>query len=99
MSDSLISGQPLYRLYSKFARVTDLSRLRATQAMGSVRLQVTGSPATTSVSSRLRERSELRSAFQLMLSHAWRAETPTVQPATPRKMRREGFMGQSLTLP
>src|SRR2546430_15416560 len=97
MSDSLTSGQPLYRLYSKFARATVLSRLRATQAMGSVRLQVTGNPATSSVSSRARERKLLRSAFQLTLSHIWRALIPTIQPVTPKKTRREVFMPQYLS--
>src|SRR6476660_8212659 len=97
MSDSLISGQPLYRLYSKVARVRVLSRLRATQAMGSVRLQVTGNPPTVSVWSRSRERKLLRSAAQLTLSHPWRALIPTVHAVTPRKMRREVFMPQYLT--
>src|SRR6476646_10725478 len=41
ISDSLISGQPLYLLYS------NCPPARATQATGSVRLQVTGSPPTT----------------------------------------------------
>ena len=68
MSDSLISGEPLYRLYSKFAPAEALSRLRATQAMGSVRLQVTGNPATVSVWSRSRERKLLRSSVQLTLT-------------------------------
>src|SRR5262249_23346009 len=97
MSDSLISGQPLYRLYSKFARVKVLSRLRATQAMGSVRLQVTGNPATVSVWSWSRERKLLRSAVQLTLSHAWRPLIPAVHAVTPRKTRRVVFISQYLT--
>src|SRR5712691_8551760 len=92
MSDSLTSGQPLYRLYSKFARVEVVSRLRATQAMGSVRLQVTGNPATVSVWSRSRERKLLWSAVQLTLSHPWRALIPAVHAPTPRRMRREVFI-------
>ncbi len=52
MSDSLISGQPLYLLYSNrnaFAAVPALMAASlATQATGSVRLQVTGNPPTTS---------------------------------------------------
>src|SRR5206468_7910312 len=97
MSDSLTSGQPLYRLYSKFARVEVLSRLRATQAMGSVRLQVTGNPATTSVWSWSRERRPLRSAVQLTLSHPWRALTPAVHAVAPRMARRAVFMPEYLT--
>src|SRR5262245_31869129 len=53
MRDSLISGQPLYLLYSKSApSVLPASRAAtlAVQATGSVRLQVTGRPPTTSVS-------------------------------------------------
>src|SRR5262245_27871860 len=96
MSDSLISGQPLYRLYSKFARVEVLSRLRATQAMGSVRLQVTANPATSSVWIRSRERKLLRSAVQLTLSHPCRALIPAVHAVTPRKARRIVFMPQYL---
>src|SRR4051794_34476168 len=97
MSDSLISGQPLYRLYSKFARATVLSRLRATQAMGSVRLQVTGNPATVSVSSRARERRLLRNAFQFTFRDMCRALIPAVQAPTPRRMRRDVFMPQYLS--
>ena len=66
------------------------------QAMGSVRLQVTGNPPTISVSSRSSERRPLRSAFQLTLSDAWSALIPTVQAAAPRKMRRESFMPDNL---
>src|SRR4051812_14202990 len=53
MSDSLISGQPLYLLYSYSQRgavpadAGPLRVARATQATGSVRLQVTGKPPTT----------------------------------------------------
>src|SRR5437762_2018415 len=97
MSDSLTSGQPLYRLYSKFARATVLSRLRATQAMGSVRLQVTGNPATSSVSSRASERKLLRNAFQLTLSHIWSAVIPPIHPVNPRKTRRESFMPHNIS--
>src|SRR6266545_3532214 len=52
ISDSLISGQPLYLLYSKsncgapFLSAPFAAAL-ATQATGSVRLHVTGSPPTT----------------------------------------------------
>src|SRR5689334_10696441 len=98
MSDSLISGQPLNRLYSKFARVRLLSRLRATQAMGSVRLQVTGNPPTVSVWSWSRERKLLRSAFQLTLRYPWRALIPSVHPVTPRKTRRESCILAYLTV-
>src|SRR6266404_9360236 len=97
MSDSLTSGQPVYRLYSKFARATVLSRLRATQAMGSVRLQVTGNPATSSVWSWASERKLLRSAVQSTLSHAWRPLIPAVHAVTPRKTRRVSFIPQYLT--
>ena len=53
MSDSLISGQPLYLLYSQrnaFAPGASDSFFfsRATHATGSVRLHVTGRPPTTS---------------------------------------------------
>src|SRR5882757_1593800 len=51
INDSLISGQPLYLLYSyaNWGAPPGLARFfaaLATQATGSVRLQVTGSPAT-----------------------------------------------------
>src|SRR5215831_14795683 len=88
MSASLISGQPLYRLYSKFACVEVLSRLRASQVMGSVRLQVTGNPATASVRSRSRERKLLRIEVQSTLSHPWRQLIPATHADTPRKARR-----------
>src|SRR3974377_2319024 len=60
MSDSLISGQPLYLVYwySNFlvpAGKDPLLTLRATHATGSVRLHVTGSPPTTSASGPLFE--------------------------------------------
>jgi hypothetical protein len=51
IKDSLISGHPLYLLYSKSAPVVFcacLATCLAEQAMGSVRLQVTGRPPTTS---------------------------------------------------
>src|SRR4030095_5760665 len=52
ISDSLISGQPLYLLYSNanFGAPAVAVRLlvaRATHATGSVRLHVTGNPPTT----------------------------------------------------
>src|SRR5262245_36624094 len=51
ISDSLISGQPLYLLYSYSYRAAGgavaLNFAWLTQATGSVRLQVTGSPPTT----------------------------------------------------
>src|SRR6185312_815690 len=55
MRDSLISGQPLYLLYSYSnlgvpAGALRLAALLPTHAMGRVRLQVTGSPPTTRVS-------------------------------------------------
>src|SRR6185369_15589677 len=51
MSDSLISGQPLYLLYSysylgAVAGAVPLAVALPTQATGNVRLQVTGSPPT-----------------------------------------------------
>src|SRR3954469_2813351 len=50
ISDSLISGQPLYLLYSNVNPFDALPALMAacllTQATGSVRLQVTGRPPT-----------------------------------------------------
>src|SRR5690349_23130237 len=56
ISDSLISGQPLYLLYwnsKSFDAVPAFMLLSfATQATGSVRLQVTGRPPTTSGSLR-----------------------------------------------
>src|SRR5690242_14827947 len=53
ISDSLISGQPLYLLYSNsyfvaVAGAVAFAVALATQATGSVRLQVTGNPPTTS---------------------------------------------------
>ncbi len=52
MSDSLISGQPLYLLYSKRKALDAVPALMLaslpTQATGRVRLQVTGSPPTMS---------------------------------------------------
>src|SRR5438067_977478 len=51
ISDSLISGQPLYLLYSNSkALLPDalFVAMRAEQATGSVRLQVTGRPPTIS---------------------------------------------------
>ncbi len=53
MSDSLISGQPLYLLYSNSyfgvpAGAAPFWAALATQATGRVRLQVTGNPPTTS---------------------------------------------------
>ena len=53
MSDSLISGQPLYLLYSNSNRGSPAGAVPlivafATHATGKVRLQVTGSPPTTS---------------------------------------------------
>src|SRR5262245_9804015 len=54
MSDSLISGQPLYLLYSNCQRgpapPACFAAALAAQATGRVRLQVTGSPPTTSLS-------------------------------------------------
>src|SRR5215207_11287871 len=52
ISDSLISGQPLYLLYSNAnfgapAVAVPLLVARATHATGNVRLQVTGNPPTT----------------------------------------------------
>src|ERR1044072_9262065 len=52
ISDSLISGQPLYLLYSNSncgapLLSAALAAALATEATGSVRLQVTGSPPTT----------------------------------------------------
>src|SRR5688572_1240716 len=51
MSDSLISGQPLYLLNlnpNPCPPAAGIALARATQATGSVRLHVTGSPPTTS---------------------------------------------------
>jgi hypothetical protein len=51
MSDSLISGQPLYLLYSYVKADAGFAPARtplATQATGKVRLHVTGSPPTMS---------------------------------------------------
>src|SRR5687767_14057382 len=53
MSDSLISGQPLYLLYSKSYLIASAGAALfvaalARHATGRVRLQVTGSPPTTS---------------------------------------------------
>src|SRR5262245_30173291 len=53
MRDSLISGHPLYLLYSNSyfgapAGADPFAALRATQATGRVRLHVTGRPPTTS---------------------------------------------------
>ena len=52
ISDSLISGQPLYLLYSNPKSLAAVPALMlasfAAQATGSVRLQVTGSPPTIS---------------------------------------------------
>src|SRR5690349_609521 len=45
ISDSLISGQPLYLLYSKSC--PSFAFARAVQETGSVRLHVTGRPPTT----------------------------------------------------
>src|SRR3954463_8294018 len=51
ISDSFISGQPLYLLYSKVNGLAAVPALIAaslpTQATGNVRLQVTGKPPTT----------------------------------------------------
>src|SRR5687768_16854398 len=47
MSDSLISGQPLYLPYSKRPAFAPGCDARATHATGSVRLQLTGRPPTT----------------------------------------------------
>src|ERR1700730_5289510 len=52
MSDSLISGQPLYLLYSysylvAVAGAVPLTVVLPTQATGNVRLHVTGNPPTT----------------------------------------------------
>src|SRR5689334_14372062 len=55
INDSLISGQPLYLLYSKrnllVAVPASMARFFPTQATGRVRLHVTGNPPTTSGSS------------------------------------------------
>src|SRR5690349_4380627 len=48
INDSFTSGQPLYLLYSNSPAPEVASAARAVHATGSVRLQVTGRPPTTS---------------------------------------------------
>src|SRR6185295_18196632 len=89
MSDSLISGQPLYLLYSNayFGAPAGAAPFwvdLATQATGSVRLQVTGSPPTVS-------------AFGFFSEHPTRPRG-TVAAAKPcasaaRRVRRRVFKG------
>src|SRR5579863_1459050 len=65
ISDSLTSGQPLYLLYSYSNRgpaagPLALALALATQAIGSVRLQVTGRPPTISAPGRDRPEQDSR---------------------------------------